>query len=358
MTPSFKNVHNRFELNGHHYNFEDLMEVAYSYVKEGEPYQQDLGNFLLDWLDEKDYVIAKTSGSTGKPKMIKIGKQQMVNSAIMTGDFFGVEPGNKMLHCLPSNFIAGKMMIVRALVLGLKLDLVQPSGLPLIDYDKNYDFCAMTPLQLTNFLDYTDNLKTIIVGGSRVSNALVIKLQDVKPNVYETFGMTETITHIAVKKLNNFESGDVSSSYFQVLPSIKISQDDRDCLVINAPRLSSETILTNDIVKLHDENKFEWLGRFDNVINSGGIKLYPESIESKLRSKIDEQFFIASKEDDVLGNKVILVLEGDSNTLDKSVFEDLDKYEVPKEIYNVKKFPETRSGKIHRKKTLELLNKS
>ena len=140
MTPHFKKVHNRFELNGHHYSFTDLMEVAYSYVKEGEPYQQDLGNFLLDWLDDKNYILVKTSGSTGNPKRIKIKKQAMVNSAIMTGNFFNLSPGDKVLHCLPSNFIAGKMMIIRAIVLGLELDMVEPSLLPYIDYDKKYHF--------------------------------------------------------------------------------------------------------------------------------------------------------------------------------------------------------------------------
>lgn len=356
MTPHYSNVHNRFRLNNHHYNFNDLMEVAYSYVKEGESFEQALGNFLLDWLDDNDYVIAKTSGSTGTPKKIKIKKQAMVNSAIMTGNYFKTEPGDKVLHCLPSNFIAGKMMIVRAVVLGLDLDLIRPSAFPLIDYEKKYDFCAMTPMQLNNFLTYSNNIKKIIVGGSKVPKSLVEAIQNVKSNVYETFGMTETITHIAIKKLNNFKKGnDISSSYFKALPGVEISQDERGCLVVDAPKLNAEKIVTNDIVKLHDENQFEWLGRHDNVINSGGIKLNPEIIESKLRSRIKEQFFIASEEDDNLGSKVILILESDSNTLSDSVFNELGKYEVPKKVYPIKKFIETKSGKIHRKKTMELL---
>ena len=345
MIPNYKNVHLKFKLNNHHYSFEDLMEVAYSFVKEGEPYQQELGGFLLDWLDKEDYVVAKTSGSTGKPKKLKIKKQAMVNSAIMTGDFFKVEPGDKMLYCLPSNFIAGKMMIVRALILGLELDMVEPSSNPIIDYRKHYDFCAMTPMQLSNFLNHVDHFKTIIIGGSRVPKTLINAVKDITCHVYETYGMTETVTHIAIKKLNNFESESHSNNYFKTLPGVKISQDDRDCLVIEAPKLYEGKIVTNDIVKIHSENTFEWLGRFDNVVNSGGIKLYPEEIE----------FFIASEDDETLGDKLILIVEGEENSINKSVFEGLDKYEIPKVIYYVPKFSETLSGKIHRKNTLKLL---
>lgn len=354
MTPNYKNVHLRFKLNDYHYSFNDLMEVAYSFVKEGETYQQELGEFLLDWLDKSDHIIVKTSGSTGKPKYLKIKKQAMVNSAIMTGDYFNLEPGNKILSCLPSNFIAGKMMIVRALVLGLELDMVEPRALPLIDYEKDYDFCAFTPMQLKNFAKYFNKIKTVIVGGGRVSEPIKALVQDKKPNVYETYGMTETVSHIAVKKLNNFTNTE-SDNYFKTLPGITVSSDDRGCLVINAPELSDEKIVTNDIVTVQSENSFEWLGRFDNVINSGGVKLYPEVIEEKLQSKIKEQFFIASQPDDTLGDKLVLVLESKTNNLDTSIFESLEKFEKPKEILTINKFIETSSGKIHRKKTLQAL---
>jgi O-succinylbenzoic acid--CoA ligase len=357
MTPNYTNVHVKFKLDGLTYNHEDLMEVAYSYVKEGVSYQQELGNFLLSWLDDKDYVVVKTSGSTGKPKKIKIKKQAMVNSAIATGDFFNLKPGNKVLHCLPSNFIAGKMSIVRSIILGLELDMTEPAALPLIDYDKDYTICAFTPMQLKNFAKYLMNIKTVIVGGGQVPTSTIEAIKDKKPMVYETYGMTETVSHIAVKKLNNFNDSDVNSkNCFKTLPGISISQDDRGCLVINAPHLSDETIVTNDIVKIHSETEFEWLGRFDNVVNSGGIKLFPEQIEKKLRSKIKEQFFIASKPDDTLGNKLILVLESKTNHLDASIFDELDTYEKPKEVVNIDKFVETASGKIHRNKTLEKLN--
>ena len=355
MKPNYTNVHLKFKLDGLNYKFDDLMEVAYSYVKEGLSYQQELGNFLLDWLDNKDYVEVQTSGSTGKPKILKIKKEAMVNSAIATGDFFNLKPGDKVLHCLPSNFIAGKMMIVRAIILGLELDMVEPKALPLIDYEKDYAFSAFTPMQLKNFAKFLKSIKTVIVGGGQVSSPIIELIKDKKPNIYETYGMTETVSHIAVKKLNNFGNTD-TDTYFKTLPGITLSVDERSCLVIDAPQLSKEKIITNDIVKVHTKNSFEWLGRFDNVINSGGIKLFPEQIEKKLQSKIKEEFFVASKPDDTLGNKLVLVIEKKNNDFDTSIFDVLDTYEKPKEIFSIPKFIETSSGKIHRKKTLQQLN--
>ena len=352
MIPDYTKVHLKFKLDNINYNYDDLMEVAYSYVKEGLPYQQELGQFLLDWLDRKDYVIVQTSGSTGKPKKLKIKKQAMVNSAIATGDFFNLTPGKKVLHCLPSNFIAGKMMIIRAVILGLELDMVQPTSLPQIDYEKDYEFCAFTPMQLKNFAKYLKCIKTVIVGGGRVSNQIKELIKDKKPNVYETYGMTETVSHIAIKKLNNFDDSG-SDTFFKVLPDIRLSVDDRSCLVIDAPKLSEEQIVTNDIVKIHSDTEFEWLGRFDNVINTGGIKVFPEVIEEKLQDKIPEQFFITSQEDDTLGEKVVMLIEGNTRALDPSLFEDLEKFEKPKEVFFVEHFIETASGKIHRAKTLE-----
>ncbi len=352
MTPNYTKVHRKFKLEGYHYNREDLMEVAYSFVKEGYPYQQQLGLFLLDWLDNSDTVKVKTSGSTGKPKILEIKKQAMVNSAITTGDFFDLTPGKKVLNCLPSNFIAGKMMMVRAIVLGLEVDMVVPSALPRIDYEKDYDFCAFTPMQLKNFAKYLKSIKTVIVGGGRVSNHIKDLIKNKKPQVYETYGMTETVSHIAVKKLNNFK-GDDTDAYFNTLPDISISKDDRGCLVIDAPKLSDDTIITNDLVEIHSDNQFQWIGRIDNVINTGGVKVFPEQIEEKLQDKIPEQFFIYGIEDDTLGEKVIMAIEGQERDLEDNLFDTLEKFEIPKDIHFVRKFKETASGKIHRTKTIE-----
>ncbi len=358
MIPTYNKVHNRFKLNGEHYSHKDLKEVAYSFIKEGDPYEKVIGDFLTDWLSDSDYITARTSGTSGVPKVIHLSKQHMVNSAIATADFFDLKPGDSALHCLPGNYIAGKMMLVRAFAIGLEMDLTEPTASPIFDYDKLYDFSAMVPLQLTHMVDYVDNIKNILVGSAVVSNKLKARIQKCTGNIFETYGMTETCTHIAARRLNNFDRSPISEEQwhlFTALPNVNISQDLRGCLVIDAPYVSTREIITNDIIKFHSDRTFEWLGRLDNVINSGGVKLYPEVIENKLSKQVMQRFFIASKDDESLGQKLILVVEGDSNSIDKSVFDALDKYEIPKQIFYLPKFIETFSGKIQRTETLELL---
>lgn len=363
MIPNYRNVHLKFELNNCHYNQVDLKEVAYSYVKEGEPYQMVLGDFLLDWLDHNDYITVKTSGSTGNPKYLKIKKQAMVHSAIATGDYFNLKPGHTALQCLPLNFIAGKMMLVRAIILGLKLDVVEPSSKPLQDLYKKYDFCAMTPFQVENTIDDIDKIRILIIGGGQVTSSLRDKLQEKTVKAYETYGMTETITHIAIKKINTFDdvtSSGVERSLFKVLPNVSITQDARDCLVIEAFNITTEKIVTNDIVKLHSQTTFEWLGRYDNVINSGGIKLFPEQIEQKLSEVIKERFFVTAIPHDRLGEQLVLIVESsniDADQVSNAIknLKTLDNYETPKQVFLLQKFIETQTGKIQRAKTLELL---
>lgn len=345
MMVTYENVHNRFKLNGFHLDKDDLCRVAYSFIKEGEDFEKPVGDFLLDWFDGKSYIEMQTSGTTGAPKVISVSKQAMVNSALATGDFFELQPGNKALHCLPVKYVAGKMMLVRAMILGLDLDFVAPSSNPLRNNETDYDFVAMVPLQAQNSIQELKKVKKLIVGGAKVNNALEKQLIKLKTQSYETYGMTETITHIAAKK--------VGEKAFTVLPHVTISYDDRNCLVIHAPRISEEVIVTNDIVELMNENQFVFLGRIDNVINSGGIKLIPEQIEEKLTGKIEARFFIASKVDKELGEKVVLVIEGKKQNLDESIFSVLDKYEKPKEIIFISKFKETANGKIMRKESLK-----
>jgi O-succinylbenzoic acid--CoA ligase len=344
ITPTYENVHNQFKLNGFHLDREDLCRVAYSFIKEGEDFERPVGDFLLDWFDSKDYIQMFTSGSTGEPKTVKVKKQSMVNSAIATGDFFDLKPGNSALQCLPVKYVAGKMMLVRAMILGLDLEFVAPSSHPTRNNEIDFDFVAMVPLQAQNSIQELKKVKKLIIGGAAVNKTLEKQLLKLKTEVYETYGMTETITHIAARKLGEKE--------FSVLPDVTVSYDDRNCLVIHAPKISDEVIVTNDIVELINENQFIFLGRIDNVINSGGIKLIPEQIENKLMSKIQHRFFIASKPDNELGEKLILVIEGDKVEFDHSIYEDLDKYEKPKEILFISKFKETATGKIMRKETL------
>ena len=350
MTLNHKYVHSKFKLNGFNYAIEDLKGLASNFLKSGSANEKQIALFLENWFNNDDYIELKTSGSTGKPKDIKVKKQAMINSAVATGTFFNLKPGNTALHCLPSQYIAGKMMLVRALVLGLEIDVIEPALHLKINPDKHYNFSAMVPLQIENVYKNCNNIDTIIVGGSPVSSSLKSKLTTINTSVFETYGMTETVSHIALKKLTS------SENYFKILPNVSISLDHRGCLVIDAPLLNNDKIITNDLVKIHSETTFEWLGRFDNVVNSGGVKLFPEQIEAKLQNKIQNRFFIASQPDDTLGSKLILVIESDSNILNDSVFSELSKFEKPKTIYAVKQFIETASGKIQRKKTLNLIS--
>lgn len=344
-SPTYENVHNLFKLSGFHLDRDDLCRVAYSFIKEGEDFEKPVGDFLLDWFDSKNFIEMETSGTTGAPKKISVSKQAMVDSALATGDFFDLQPGDKALQCLPVKYVAGKMMLVRAMILGLDLEFVAPSSHPLDNNEIDFDFVAMVPLQAQNSIPELKKVKKVIVGGAAINKALEKQLLKLPTQVYETYGMTETITHIAARKLGE--------KAFTVLPYVTISYDDRNCLVIHAPRISDEVIITNDIVELVNENQFIFLGRIDNVINSGGIKLIPEQIEEKLASKISQRFFISSKADNELGEKVVLVIEGEKQDFDDSIYESLDKYEKPKELVFVPKFKETTTGKILRKETFK-----
>lgn len=352
MQRTYKNIHPGFKFNGVSVTFSDLDEVSYSLIKEGKPYERDFGDFLLHWIDKEPTIQVQTSGSTGVPKTIVLEKQHMVNSAIATGNFFNLKAGDSALLCLSGAYIAGKMMMVRAMMLGLELDVIEPISRPLYDSHKPYDFCAMVPLQLENSLERLSHIKTLIVGGATISKALKEKVQNVKARIYETYGMTETITHIALRKANH---GPLD--YFETLPNITIQKDARDCLVINAPYLNRAPIITNDLVDLVSEKAFKWLGRFDNIINSGGVKLIPEAIELKLATTIKKRFFVTGIPDEKLGQKVVLLIENEGDAPDlidkiKSL-KTLKKYEVPKEILFMEKFVETVNGKISRKNTLQ-----
>lgn len=339
-----KNVHNYFKLDGYHLNGKDLCRVGYSFIKEGDIYEQAIGEFLLDWFDDKEYIEMTTSGTTGLPKLVRLEKQAMIQSALATGDFFGLQPGDKALLCLPTQFIAGKMMLVRSLILGLEIDVVSPSTEPLALNKKQYDFVAMVPLQVQNSIEALKNVKKLIIGGAKIDSTLEEKLLPLKTEIYETYGMTETITHIAAKR--------VGEEVFSVLPNVKIAKDDRDCLVIYVSSISDEPIVTNDLVELINENQFVFLGRIDNVVNSGGVKLIPEQIEAKLVDKISNRFFVTGVHDSALGEKLILVIEGEKQDFAPDFFDVLGKYEKPKEIVFVPKFKENENGKLLRKPSL------
>ncbi len=340
-------IHKKFKLNNSSFT---TREELLSFSKK---INDSIFLFLSDWFNDEDFVIVQTSGSTGAPKSIRLQKEFMLNSAKATGEFFNLKEGTKALLCLSTDYIAGKMMLVRALTLGWDLDVVLTDSKPLKNINKQYDFSAMVPLQLRNSLDELYKVTKLIVGGGVVSNDLIKAIQNKSTQVFATYGMTETITHIAVKKLNNIPQAELTSvSHYKVLSNVEIYQDTRSCLVIEAPKVSEEKVITNDVVNIVSKTAFEWLGRFDNVINSGGVKLHPEKIEEKLSALISNRFFVASVPDEVLGERLVLVVEGEQQLIDFSRVENLTKYETPKQVYFINTFVETETKKIQRTKTL------
>jgi len=342
--------HKDFRLNGKSFiDFQSL--VSYS-----QNISIEVSDFLKNWFSKDSTLTVQTSGSTGKPKPISLKKEFMINSALATGKFFNLNEQTKALCCLPIKFIAGKMMLVRAMVLGWDLDIVEPSMNPLKDLAKSYQFSAMVPLQVSNSLSNIEQIDTLLIGGGITSLELQSKLQKISTKCYASFGMTETITHIAVKQLNHFEKEIVES--YSVLDGVTVSHDDRGCLVIDAPHVSDTRLVTNDVVEIVSEKEFIWKGRFDNVINSGGIKIFPEEVEQKLSKIIPTRFFVTKLSDTDLGERLILIVEGkeDSNLFIKVKTQSgLSKYQLPKEICFLSKFVETETQKINRLKTLELL---
>jgi O-succinylbenzoic acid--CoA ligase len=344
-------VHPSFQIHNRSFTEKSFVDFIEELLVSNEIYLQDIGVFLKEWTNDKDYVCVNTSGSTGTPKEIKLLKKHMKNSALATGEYFKLKENSTALLCLSANYIAGKMMLVRALTSGWNIYLKPPSSTPLKD-NVTYDFAAMVPLQVASSLNKLHNVKQLIIGGAPVSISLQDQLQRLSTACYVTYGMTETCTHIAVKNL-----GEIGNEIYNVLPNITIAQDKRECLVISAPNITKEKIITNDIVNLISKTEFQWLGRYDSIINSGGVKLFPEQIEMKLSTLITTRFFVAGIPDTTLGEQLILVVERNSELkLDNNLLSKLLlKYEIPKKIVTLKNFKETPTGKIHRSNTLKAL---
>jgi O-succinylbenzoic acid--CoA ligase len=326
---------------------------------ENEPtdsWQNAIYHFLIDWLNDKEYILAQTSGSTGKPKSIQLAKASMRNSARMTNQFFGLTDDKTVLLCLPASYIAGKMMLVRAMVGGFNLITVEPSANPFLNLQTHIDFTAITPYQLFHSVDSLKNnlVQKIIVGGGPVTTTLEKLAATIPTALYETYGMTETCSHIALRQFNGVEKSD----YFTILNGVTIHKDERECLIINAPHLLDDEVKTNDIVELMDTKSFRWLGRADAVINTGGIKIHPEQVEKKLEGIIPTSYFISSLPDELFDNKVVLVIESEIYSpekellLKKELAKILGKYELPKQISYISEFVYSVSNKVLRGETL------
>ncbi|MDX2361368.1 MAG: AMP-binding protein [Crocinitomicaceae bacterium] len=325
------------------------MQVSYS--TNNAQLIDSVEQFIEIWNDASLDFSTPTSGSTGIPKSILISKQHARASAQMTGEFLDLNKGDTALLCLSPTTIAGKMMIVRSIVLEMNLIVTDVNSDPLNSIDEHIDFAAMVPLQAQGSLQALNRIQKLIVGGGTISNNLWDELSNKSTTIYQTYGMTETISHVAMRKV-----GDRDRTY-KALPRVEFNMKN-GALNISAPHLGITDIQTNDAVELLNNHSFNWLGRVDFVINSGGIKIHPEQIESKISSYIPSPFFSIGIEDNDLGQKQVLCVE----SLSKEVIEIeqirscLDKYFLPKEIHYFEKFEYTASGKINRLETLKKIH--
>lgn len=332
-------------------------------------------HFCAQWLCGVQEFIVQTSGSTGKPKPIRLKREQMILSARITGRALKLKREDRAFVCLSPAYIGGIMMLVRGLELDLELTIVNPSSNPFESinvYESSFDFTAFVPLQLQNILAsgpqniaILDRMKAILVGGAPVSAALLKEVQQVRAPVYQTFGMTETISHIALRRLN----GPKASENYKPLPEVEIATDPRGCLTIKSPLTNHQRIITNDLVEIHPDGSFIWLGRIDNVINTGGVKVQAEKVEKAIEESLHEidggryaehEFFVGPLPDKKYGQVVAAIFEGPNfsqdiqNKLLAKLSEKLNKYEIPKNIYFVKAFLRTPNGKIDRRAILKI----
>jgi O-succinylbenzoic acid--CoA ligase len=322
-------------------------------------WERNLYWFIQDWISKDPYIEVNTSGSTGAPKQIRIEKNKMIQSALMTCKFFDLKKTDKALLCLPVEYIAGKMMVVRSFVLGLNLIPIEPKGNPLDGVNNDLVFAAMTPLQVSNILIKSDGIKKLnkikklIIGGADINPELLRRIRLLKNETWQTYGMTETISHVAVRKL--IPPGE--SENYKALPGVKFGKDERDCLIIHAPHLSDPKVISNDIVELKNETEFKLNGRYDNIINSGGIKLSPEEIEKKMIPYIRQRFIIAGFPDKKLGQKLTIIIEGQKSEplalKDLAERACLSVYEIPKQMIYSLRFPLTENGKIIRNEVIK-----
>ena len=331
-----------------------------------------LEDFLSEWNNDSDRVLVHTSGSTGKPKPMMVEKKRMLNSARITCDFLGLKPGDSALLCMSLDYIAGKMVVVRSIERHLHLISVPPSGHPLKDVDEEITFAAMVPMQVYNTLQVPEErerlsrIRHLIIGGGAIDAALEQELQSLPGDIaiWSTYGMTETLSHIALRRIN----GDESSEWYQPFDSVHISQTEEGCLVIDAPQVCAETLVTNDIVEIEpyiynkvEKLRFRIKGRKDNVICSGGIKIQIEEVETLLKPHLEKPFMLAKKKDGKFGEIAVLLSEDEdikkveatvrrllSDESEKSSDHKKYKYWIPKEFRYVEHLPLTETGKPKR----------
>lgn len=324
-------------------------------------WEKELYLFLNEWFSDSDFVLAQTSGSTGEPKPIELPKSVMLKSAERTIEYFGLKKEDRLLLNLPCRYIAGKMMVVRAIAGQMNLVAVDPAT----DFDflkqEIFDFGAMVPNQVFKLLEQPSgieklqNIRNLLIGGSAISSAMEAQISALSNRIVSTYGMTETASHIAIREL----SGQNKSEFYHCLPGISVGLNESGCLQIHHPEFP-EPLQTNDLAEVQTPKSFKILGRADSAIISGGIKYFPEEIEKKLEPLIDRRFVISSFPDEKLGQKLVLVIEGkpfESGSLEQKISGILRPFEQPKSICFLEHFPETNNGKIIRKDVCQFIQK-
>lgn len=344
-------------IEGEVFSSSDFMgKVVPTFVSKSD-FHKELYYFLKDWFSESEFVSVKTSGSTGVPKEMLIEKSKMMQSAVLTCSFLKLQKGDISLLCMQMQYIAAKMFAVRALVAGLDLFLVAPCGNPLRQCNVEFDFAAMVPLQVFNSLQNDEettklkSIKNLIIGGGAIDDAMGQKLKSFSNNVFSTYGMTETLSHIALRKL----SGDDASDNYLPFDSVSLSLSAESTLVIDAPLVANEVLVTNDIAEINADGSFRILGRKDNVINSGGVKIQIEEVEKLYASYISVPFAVSSVADEKFGEILVLVSEGDLDLSFLNAIEPL--YYRAKQFVKVSCIPLTETSKIDRARLRALIQK-
>ena len=328
---------------------------AIRFLTENQDIKQLVEQFYKEWQDATDYVITFTSGSTGKPREIKLKKEFMKASALASGKFFQFQKGQLTRLALSPQTIGGKMLLLRAWLHEMIIEVVEPSSHPLDNITTPIDFISLVPYQLEHILKKTPeelcNVRTVLLGGGPISNLLLERIQQLPCQVYASYGMTETMSHVALRNLK-------TAVDFQAIPGVTFSTNENQQLTIHAPLIGVNHLETNDVVDLISDTTFIWKGRSDFAINSAGVKIHPEMVENALYPYISERFFIIGEPDEVFGERVVLVIEGRKDDQPIPFEKIVSKYEIPKQIYYVHHFIETTSGKIDRLSTKNLIDAS
>lgn len=315
--------------------------------------RSSIRDFLNDWWEKQNYIEVNTSGSTGNPKTIRLAKSLVAASADKTIHFFGLSAETAGLLCLPCRYIAGKLMLVRAIRSGMALHVAEPATDALSSLFQKIHFAAMIPSQVKFALSEEKTIRTfnaieqVLIGGGPIDADLEKRLKEFSNSIFHSYGMTETATHVALRRISKEES------LYVALPGFAFSLDERNCLVIEGSHLE-EKLVTNDIVELHDKCRFQWLGRADHAIISGGLKFIPEALEKKLSPFLSNPFYVTGIPDQKLGSRIVLVIEDkiwDKERIEllKLTMEKLfTRHERPKEIRFLKEFSRTNTNKIRR----------